>query len=236
MVEVYVGTSGWVYDWNPEGRFDWYARHSGLNAVELNSSFYRFPFPSQVKSWASKGAHLRWAIKVHHSITHLRKLSDKALPTWEKFRKLFDPLEPYIDFYLFQMPPSFSATKENRDRVRRFALATKLGSKFAIEFRHRSWFNDETVRLCRDLGITVVSIDAPIGTWIASSNSIVYLRLHGRTEWYAHDYTEDELRDLAFKMRELSPEKVYVFFNNDHWMLDNARKMMTILRQVFRQE
>ncbi len=233
MVEIYVGTSGWIYDWNPEGKFDWYAKYSGLNAVELNASFYRFPFPSQVKSWAKKGAHLRWAIKVHHSITHLRKLSEKALPTWEKFRKLFEPLEPYVDFYLFQMPPNFSATEENKERIRKFALATKLGTKLAIEFRHRSWFNEETVRFCSNLGITVVSIDSPIGTWIVTSNSIVYLRLHGRTDWYAHDYTEDELRELAERIHALNPVKVYVFFNNDHWMLNNARRMLSILREVF---
>ncbi|MFP3209319.1 MAG: DUF72 domain-containing protein, partial [Nitrososphaeria archaeon] len=38
-MEPYVGTSGWSYAWNPDG-LEWYVRNSGLNAVELNSSFY----------------------------------------------------------------------------------------------------------------------------------------------------------------------------------------------------
>ncbi|MEO0119416.1 MAG: DUF72 domain-containing protein, partial [candidate division WOR-3 bacterium] len=69
-MEIYVGTSGWYYDWNLEGTFDWYLKNSKLNAVELNVSFYRFPFPNQVKSWANKGKSLRWAIKVSRIITH----------------------------------------------------------------------------------------------------------------------------------------------------------------------
>ncbi|RLE90384.1 MAG: DUF72 domain-containing protein, partial [Thermoprotei archaeon] len=73
-MEIYVGTSGWMYDWNIGGNLDWYVKFSELNTVELNASFYRFPFRNQVRSWARKGSKLKWAIKVHRSITHYRKL------------------------------------------------------------------------------------------------------------------------------------------------------------------
>ena len=43
LVEVYVGTSGWMYPWNLGRSLEWYVNHSGLNAVELNASFYRIP-------------------------------------------------------------------------------------------------------------------------------------------------------------------------------------------------
>ncbi|RLF12723.1 MAG: DUF72 domain-containing protein, partial [Thermoprotei archaeon] len=39
-MRVYIGTSGWLYDWNLDGSLDWYVKNSGLNAVELNASFY----------------------------------------------------------------------------------------------------------------------------------------------------------------------------------------------------
>ncbi|NPA70364.1 MAG: DUF72 domain-containing protein [Crenarchaeota archaeon] len=231
-MEIYVGTSGWVYDWNPEGKLDWYVKNSGLNAVELNASFYRFPYPSQVKSWRSKGSCLRWSIKVHNSITHLRKLSEKALETWQKFYNLFKPMDDIVDFYLFQMPPNFSKNEKNIKRVIEFFEKTQLGQRFAIEFRHKSWFNDDTVKLFERYGLTLVSIDAPIGTWIVTTNGIVYLRVHGRSDWYAHDYSREELMELAEKIMNLSPRKVYVFFNNDHWMLNNAREMLNILREL----
>lgn len=119
-------------------------------------------------------------MKVHRSITHLRKLSEKSLATWSRFRDLFKPLEDYVDFYLFQMPPTFRMSKDSIARLRSFAEAAHLGSKLAIEFREPSWFSQEAASICREVGATPVSVDSPIGTWIVSSNDVVYLRMHGR--------------------------------------------------------
>ncbi|MEM4503151.1 MAG: DUF72 domain-containing protein, partial [Ignisphaera sp.] len=62
-MEIFVGTSGWLYDWNIDGTLDWYLQNSRLNAVELNASFYRFPFRNQVSSWVKKTSiyGIRWA-------------------------------------------------------------------------------------------------------------------------------------------------------------------------------
>ena len=108
LAKIFVGTSGWTYEWNSEGTLSWYVENSGLNCVELNASFYRFPFPSQVKSWALKGCGLRWIVKVNQLITHRFKLNEKALGLWGRFKELFDPLDKFVDFYLFQLPPTFT--------------------------------------------------------------------------------------------------------------------------------
>lgn len=231
MAEFLVGTSGWVYDWNIDGSLDWYIRNSGLNAVELNASFYRFPFPSQVAAWSRKGKRLRWAVKVHRLITHVRRLSEKALDSWGKFRRLFDPLDSQIDFYLFQMPPNFTATEANLRRVRHFIKESDLGWRFAIEFRHESWFREDMAEMVTGLGATYVSIDSPMASLIIPSNKIIYLRMHGRTGWYSHNYSEDELKEIAEKVKFHNPNKAYIFFNNDHWMLENARLMLNLLKR-----
>ncbi len=235
MVEFFVGTSGWMYDWNLGGSLDWYVRNSGLNAVELNASFYRFPFPSQVAAWARKGRRLRWAVKVHRSITHVRRLSEKALETWRRFNKLFDPLDSQIDFYLFQMPPNFAATNLNLARVRRFIREAQIGERFAIEFRHDSWFRKDLAEMIAGLEATYVSIDSPMASLIIPSNKIIYLRMHGRTSWYSHNYSEDELREIAESVKSHDPERAYIFFNNDHWMLKNARFMLGLLKRISKQ-
>ncbi len=234
---VFVGTSGWMYDWNPEGSFKWYARESGLNAVELNASFYRFPFKRQAEAWArlSLERGIRWAVKVHRSITHYRRLKQSALQVWEKFRAIFKPLEDagLLDFYLFQLPPGFPMTRENAGRIEAFLEGSRLEpQRFAVEFRHPSWFTGDTVDMARRLGITLVSIDSPMATWIVSSNGLVYLRMHGRSDWYAHDYSEQELREVAEAIARLNPRAVYVFFNNDYWMLENARAFRDILKSM----
>jgi len=231
-LQVFVGTSGWLYDWNEGGTLDWYVRFSGLNAVELNASFYRFPFRRQVESWARKGSSLRWSVKVHRSITHVKRLSEESLEIWSKFFELFEPLDRYVDFYLLQLPPTFAAKPENISRLKMFAERVELGERLAVEFRHPSWFTGVGVEVCRDVGATFVSVDSPQGTWIETSNGLVYVRMHGRTDWYIHDYSSDELEDVAKRILGLNPSRVYVFFNNDHWMLENARLMKRILEEL----
>ena len=77
-----------------------------------------------------------------------------------------------------------------------------------------------------------VSVDSPeIREAIYSSNGIIYLRLHGRTYWYFHNYTFEELEDIVNHLLELKPRKIYVFFNNDHNMLHNAREMKEFLEK-----
>jgi len=233
-VEFFVGTSGWLYDWNEDSSLDWYVRYSGLNAIELNASFYRFPFRNQVLSWVRKGSSLHWSIKVHRYITHIKRLREDALDAWRRFKELFTPLDKYIDFYLFQLPPNFTYNDENAERIRLFARESGLGWRFAVEFRNKSWFNDEALGTIKDVGVTVVSVDEPGATWITSTNGIIYLRLHGRLNWYWYDYSHEELRELISRVMVLNPGKVYVFFNNDHWMLENARATLRILNEMLK--
>jgi len=185
-----------------------------------------------VASWAKKGKGLRWAVKVSRFITHVKRLKEGSLSTWTKFKRLFEPMDDLVDFYLFQLPPNFKRTEENARRLRLYAEETGLGHRLAVEFRDESWFSEEVVELCEGLGITVVSIDAPIGTWIVRSGEALYLRMHGRDIWYAYDYGYEELEEVASRVLALRPSRVYVFFNNDHWMLDNARAMLSLLRRA----
>jgi len=226
-----VGTSGWAYSWNPDG-LEWYVRHSRLNAVELNASFYRFPFRNQVRGWARRGAGLRWAIKVHRSITHYRRLSPASYQTWARFRALFEPMEHLIDFYLLQLPPTYAMTERGVEKLRAFAKTAGLGERLAVEFRHPSWFCEEGLAVVKEVGATAVSVDSPETIHYWSSNGVVYARLHGRTAWYAHEYSESELVEITESIASLAPRRVYVFLNNNHWMLENARAIKKILEDV----
>ena len=221
-MEIYVGTSGWFYDWNEGKNFDWFVKNSGLNSVELNASFYRFPFPNQIKSWSKKCKNIRFAVKVHRKITHNLKLKKEAKDVWYDFKNLFSPLEKNIDFYLFQMPPSFSLNYF--DRIVEFFKGEKNKRKFAIEFRHNDWFNGKVVKEIEKIGLVFVSVDSPkIKSFIVKTNNIIYLRFHGRTNWYNHNYSKKELTEIGKKVKKLNPEKIYAYFNNNHNMLSNAQ-------------
>ena len=226
-MKVYVGTSGWYYDWNKDKTLDWYISNSELDAIELNASFYRFPFPDQVKSWAKKGRSLRWVIKVNRLITHRFKFSEKANETWSRFKDLFSSMNELIDFFLFQLPPNL--TSDSREKVAVFLKQTGIVDRCALELRHDSWFNDGMIDWARSLGLTWVSVDAPKFTRdIMRTTDTVYLRMHGRTDWYRHNYSARELKDVTQRITSAGPERAYIFFNNDHEMLDNARLFRNI--------
>ncbi|MGC8628707.1 MAG: DUF72 domain-containing protein [Candidatus Micrarchaeia archaeon] len=223
-MQYFVGTSGWLYSWNKEGTLDWYVEHSGLNAIELNASFYRFPFPNQIKSWSSKNG-LTWVIKVNRLITHIHLLNEEAEKLFSKFLELFKPLEPHIALYLLQMPPKF--TTNMKERLENFSKKFDE-RKLAYEFRHESWYNYNFSNL--DFNGVVVSPDSPeINNTVLCVNGTVYLRFHGRESWYSYKYSKDELKEMAEKSFSLKPDKLFAFFNNDHDMLENARTFKELL-------
>ncbi|MEM0361391.1 MAG: DUF72 domain-containing protein [Sulfolobales archaeon] len=227
-MKYFVGTSGWLYPWNPRRSFDWYVQHSCLNAVELNMSFYRHPLPNMVRAWALKGRSLKWSVKVSRLITHNFKLSEKAFNVWRRFRELFEPLDPYISFYLFQLPPSI--TPKSKTLIERFIVRSELGGRFALEVRNLKWFDINYIKWASQLGITWVSVDSPdFPRDIINTNGTVYIRMHGRNSWYSHYYTDEELKEVVGKVLATNPEKVFIFFNNNHDMLENARRMLNIL-------
>lgn len=230
-MEFYVGTSGWSYSWNEGGNLDWYVANSGLNAVELNASFYRFPFPNMVRSWARKGEGLRWSVKVNRLITHTFRFSERAFQSWKKFHSLFTPLESGIDFFLFQLPPSM--TPKSAPLIEEFLEKTQLKERFALEVRNLKWFDEEWIKWVSSLGMTWVSVDSPdFPRHILNTSGLVYERMHGRTEWYAHLYSDEELREVADKILGVKPKKAYVFFNNNHAMLTNSKEMLSKLKEV----
>ncbi len=234
-MKFYVGTSGWAYAWNEKKRLDWYVANSNLNAIELNASFYRYPLSKSVLNWAEKGKNLRWAIKANRLFTHTYKFNHVAQERWSKFQEIFSPLDQMIDFYLFQLPPS--STPYASPQIEQFVQATGLKSRFALEFRNQEWFSKEWVDWAKKLGITLVSVDAlGLPRDIFNVGSVVYVRMHGKTAWYSHRYSRAELAEVAAKVLKTHPRKVYVFFNNDTAMLDNARLMQKLLYADLKKE
>jgi len=64
--------------------------------------------------------------------------------------------------------------------------------------------------------------------------SEVYIRFHGTNRWYRHDYTPDELKVWADRVRKAKPSRVWVYFNNDRdaYAVKNARAFQRLLRHA----
>ena len=158
---LFCGTSGWAYpSWKP-GFFpaDVPARRflafyaTRLNSVEVNYTFRTLPTPGQIATWlAAVPDGFRFSFKAPQRITHMKRLRDCEDP----LREFFSALEPVrkagkLGLVLFQLPPNFKADPE---RLRAFlALPPLRGARaphVAFEFRHESWFSEETYAVLRE--------------------------------------------------------------------------------------
>jgi uncharacterized protein YecE (DUF72 family) len=225
MIKFYIGTSGWSYKWNQGNSLEWYIEKSELNAIELNMSFYRFPYPNMIKSWQKIGNKLAWIIKVHRSITHFKQLDKESYKIFNKFKKIFEPLEEKIHFYLIQLSPNFI----DIEKLEKF-IEVCGNEKLLIEFRNPKIFTNEIIQWSKKQGVLLVSVDAPKLPNIIMSEHTVYLRIHGKTIWYSHDYSNEELINIKDRILSINPKKVYIFFNNNHAMLKNAIKMNNLIK------
>ncbi len=231
-MKVFVGTSGWLYGWNKGKSLEWYLQRKTFNVIELNTSFYRFPSPNNIAEWGEEGKKIAWIPKVNQLITHRFKFSRKSYSRFSDFLDLFSPIERQVHFYLFQIPPII--TPNLLDRIINFADRFGISKKFALEARNLSWFDPKVYERLAAAGITMVSTDSPLGSFIMKSSDNVYLRIHGRKEWYNYNYSKRELSELAIKITKLKPKNSYVLFNNDHNMLSNGEAMLKIMKKEAR--
>ena len=225
-----VGTSGYTYFWNPgkPSPFKWYVS-KGFKTVEINASFYRFPQKAWVSTWVRDSPQdFDFSIKVHRSITHRSRLGPSSPKLWERFVETLKPMQKKITFYLFQFPEFFRPSYENLLKVKSFVKDTALEGLAVMEFRHQGWW--DYTREVERCGAIFCSVDAPgLPRALVPSNDTIYLRMHGRETWYAYSYSDRELREVANKLLGLKVAREYVYFNNDHGMLENAVKLMNLL-------
>jgi uncharacterized protein YecE (DUF72 family) len=151
MARFFAGTSGWAYpSWKPgfypeklaQTKFlSYYSTQ--LNSVEVNFTFRQLLKETTVQKWLNETPdHFRFGVKAHQVITHIKRL--KATDEFVKrFVGTLEPLERAgkLGPVLFQLPPNLKADIE---LLRNFLPAVPRGVRMAFEFRHPSWFSDET--------------------------------------------------------------------------------------------
>ncbi len=243
--QIYIGTSGWAYyDWQERfypadlpsnKRLQYYSEH--FATTEINYSFYHIPRPSTYRNWAAQVPEkFLFAVKVHRSITHTRRLKE-AFSAWQKFLDGALVLESKLGPLLFQLPPSLRADGHLLEQV-----LTGIRSSFspaelrvAFEFRHASWFEPEIVDLMRSYSAATVIAHSqrfPLAPNQATAD-FVYIRLHGPGRMFASGYSTEELASWAQLVRSWAEKgkTVFVYFNNDFQAqaIKNAQVLSSML-------
>jgi uncharacterized protein YecE (DUF72 family) len=222
--KIYIGTSGWSYpgwrgsfypdEWPQSRWFDYYAKQ--FRTVEVNATFYRSFNEQTYQKWHDRAPEgFKYVLKTPKFITHRKMLMD-VHEDIQNFWKKACLLKEKLGLILLQLAPR---TPFDPKRLEKALSAFEDPGKVAVEFRHPRWINPETKLLLEEIKSIFCHVDSPkqkLQEWTISDTG--YIRLHGRRQWYADDYSHDEIDDIHRFMQKLIDQGskiLYVFFNND---------------------
>jgi uncharacterized protein YecE (DUF72 family) len=245
LLRVLIGTSGWTYaSWKgtfypedlPSKRYlEFYARE--FPTTEVNYSFYHLPKPQTYANWAKQvPSAFVFAVKASRLMTHTKRLRGVE-DAWRTFVQHARALGPHLGPILLQFPPNMRGDERRLADFLQQAQAVVPdgpGLRLVFEFRHETWFTDATYRLLQQHGAALCIADSPAyPRRDIRTTAFVYFRYHGRSELFASDYSEGELRAQAEKIKRFVSEgaDVYVYFNNDvrGFAVANARMLKALL-------
>jgi uncharacterized protein YecE (DUF72 family) len=225
-----IGCSGWGYgDWagpfypkdTPAG--DYLRLYStAFDTVEIDSSFYRTPSPAMTAQWrrvTPPGFH--FTAKFPRRITHELKLR-KANEPLAFFNRSFAELGDKLSALLLQLPPSIKFEKD-WEVFKTFVGTLDTRFRYAVEFRHPSWFQEEVYRFLADHGMAMTwSTNQYLSTPSEVTTDFVYLRMVGDREIEEfHRLQKDKTEEMKAWYRELEKaadkvQQAMVFFNNHY--------------------
>ncbi len=214
-MKVFVGTSGYSYkewkgtfypeDISPGEMLAYYA--SRFETVEINNTFYRMPQSNVVASWAAQTPeHFSFVLKAPQKVTHIARLKNVA-DTVGYFLKVASELGAKQGPLLFQLPPNF---KKDIGRLRDLLALLPSRVRAAIEFRHPSWFDEETYEALRGTGVALCAVENEDGkTPLVATAPFGYFRLREL------EYTDDELARWVDAIRAQPWSEAWVFFKHE---------------------
>jgi uncharacterized protein YecE (DUF72 family) len=230
MVDFYIGTMGFSYkDWAgafyPPGIFprEYLTFYSRIfNAVEIDSTFYGTPKAGSIERWREGSPEgFRICLKVPRSITHdagLIGVDDEMV----EFVHTIEGLGSRLGIILLQFPPSFS--NSNMQALSEFLKQLPTDYKFAIEFRHPSWYLGQTNDLLTEFGVIWAATEYPgVPKEVPLTTDTIFVRLvgkHGRFRSHNREQIDvtPQLESWWDWIRALSEDvyEVYVFINDDY--------------------
>jgi uncharacterized protein YecE (DUF72 family) len=236
-----IGCSGWFY-WHWRRLFypeplptkEWFPHYAmNFSTVELNAPFYSWPTVNTVRLWVKQLGDRKfvYTVKVCELITHVKQFR-RTRTLIQDFGFVADLLGKHMGCFLFQLPPSYRYTAA---RLKTIVDQLDPARRNVVEFRHRSWWNEKVYATFRKCGIIFCSCSAPnLPDELIKTADDVYIRFHGLTKWYRHDYTGPELEVWAQRVNESGCKRVWAYFNNDRdgYAIKNAKEFARQLRKL----
>ncbi|MHC4737450.1 MAG: DUF72 domain-containing protein [Planctomycetota bacterium] len=230
-----IGTSGWYYNhWSglfyptklPKTKWlQYYAKY--FDSVEVNNTFYQLPKQQSVKKWYVQAPkNFIYTVKANRYITHIKRLKD-ATETLERFFKIVELLKEKLGPVLYQLPPSL---QKDLDLLGSFIRLLPRNRIAVFEFRHNSWYAEDTFELLNKFEVGFCVHDMPAKqTPRIITGDIIYIRFHGSTGRYSGNYTKSALKEWVHWLKEQNKKahRIYIYFNNDFnaFAVENAKQL-----------
>lgn len=215
-MKLHVGTSGYSYkEWKgtfyPEKMptaqmLHFYGEH--FKTVEINNTFYKMPKAAVLEAWAEQvPADFQFALKAPQRITHMKRLKDAGEPLLY-FLEASMALKERLGPLLFQLPPNL---KKDAPRLRDFLALLPANRRAAFEFRHESWFDEETLGVLRDhrVALCLAEADDELKVPIEATADWGILRLRKA------EYDDDALKAWLKRLETLGWQDAFVFFKHE---------------------
>ena len=215
-MKLRAGTSGYAFkewkgsfypdDLKDDGMLGYYAGR--FPTVEINNTFYRLPKEHVLVDWAAQVPEaFTFAIKASQRITHHARLKPESASAVEFLLKNTVALGGKLGPILFQLPPNL---KKDAARLGAFIATLPADRRYTIEFRHESWFDDETYDALRARDIALCVTEQPeFASPVVATASWGYARLH------RFDYDAAMLAAWAATFASQPWGEAFVYFKHD---------------------
>jgi uncharacterized protein YecE (DUF72 family) len=216
-VALWVGTSGYNYpEWRgsfyPQGlasakMLPYYAER--LDTVEINNTFYRMPTEKAVEGWRqATPPRFKLTLKAPKQITHIARLRDCTAAV-ARFLEVAAVLQDKRGALLFQLPPFL---RRDVGLLEQFLATLPQATCAAFEFRHASWFAEETYACLRARNVALCVADSEqLSTPLQITADYGYFRLRDE------GYEAPDLARWAQQVRAATTgcREVFVYFKHE---------------------
>lgn len=213
---IYVGTAAWSIPKIAAEHFPIEGTHLEryslrLDAVEINSSFYKDHKEKSYQRWASATPdYFRFSVKLNRRFTHDCNLEIDEIDLMENLRTI-SALGEKWGVLLLQFPQSQEFHSDNMKKFYQVIRKVFQGP-VALEVRNLTWMSEESLDLIKRFNISKVTAD-PERCPFDYESEIKYYRLHGSPETYKSNYAEDFLNNLYEEMSNATTD-VWCIFDN----------------------
>jgi uncharacterized protein YecE (DUF72 family) len=209
---------------------EYYAKH--FDTVEINNTFYHQPKQQTFKNWHKQAPkNFLFTVKANRFITHIKRLKEVEEPL-ERFFEGVNLLKANLGPILYQLPPSLH---KDLDRLVAFLQILPEERISIFEFRHDSWYCEDTYKLLDKFNISFCVHDL-IGKESPRivTGDVAYIRFHGTEGRYSGSYSKAQLHAWARWLKEQASRvhSIYAYFNNDAdgHAINNAKTLKEQLR------